>query len=60
MKDGVKFAVYNNTMILVINDKGGVNTLIELNYYNIDLEDTDVKLWHFNRAIGYLTKINRI
>ena len=61
MKNVQKIAIYNQTMVLVVNDQKLMNTLIELNYYSQDeSKKEDTFRWNFNRAIGYLTKINKI
>lgn len=53
----MKFAVLNSTIVLVTKESSGP-TLLELNYYVL-IGDSKAK-WHFNRAIYYLTKIQKI
>jgi hypothetical protein len=53
----MKFAIYGNTVVIVTREESGP-TLIELNYYKLDEEAAP--RWHFNRAIDYLSDINKI
>ena len=53
----MKFATYEDTTVIVTREESGP-TLIELNFYKLD-EEEDPR-WHFNRAIDYLSDINKI